>query len=78
MTTKALLHTEIDSLNEQQLEALQKLVQKFIQQTQTTPTNLKRGKGWSNELINKTCGKWEGELLTRPTQPEYDNRSPLT
>lgn len=77
MTTKEFLHTEIDSLNKQQLEALQKLVQKFIQQTQTTQTDLKRGKGWSDELINSTCGKWDGELLTRPTQPEYDNRTPL-
>lgn len=77
MSVKQQLIAEIDSLNEQQLEALQKLVQKFIKKIQTPQTALKRGKGWSDELINKTCGAWEGELLTRPTPLDYDNRDPL-
>ncbi len=77
MTVKQQLIAEIDSLNEQQLKALQKLVQKFIKQIQTPQSTLKCGKGWSDELINKTCGAWEGELLTRPTQLDYDNRNSL-
>jgi len=77
MTTRELLHSEIDSLNEQQLKALQKIVQEFIEQAQTTPSDLKHGKGWSQTLINQTCGQWEGELLTRPIQPEYNTRDEL-
>jgi len=77
MTTRELLHLEIDSLNEQQLEALQKIMQEFVKQAQTTQPTLKHGKGWSQELINQTCGKWEGEPLTRPVQPEYDSRNEL-
>ena len=77
MTTRELLHSEIDSLNEQQLEALQKIVQEFIEQTQTTQPSVKHGKGWSQELIDQTCGQWQGELLTRPIQPEYNTRDEL-
>lgn len=48
-------------------------MKKFIKKIQTPQPALKRGKGWSDELINKTCSAWEGELLTRPTQLDYDN-----
>lgn len=67
MTTKKLPHTKIGGF----VEASQNCVQ-------TEKADLARGEGWTDEFIRQSCGSWEGELLIRPEQPDYDKRETLS
>ncbi|AFZ45098.1 hypothetical protein PCC7418_2969 [Halothece sp. PCC 7418] len=39
--------------------------------------SVQQKKQWSPHFFEKTCGRWQGEVLVREPQPEPQEREPL-